>query len=98
MVNPTRLDYSPQGGRQFESISDAIKGASTSGLNGGRAIEVAVTTSPQKVAHGLGKPYTGFFVINSAAAASVFSPSAEDKALYVTVQASVATNVTLWVF
>jgi hypothetical protein len=98
MVNPTRLDYSPQGGRQFESISDAIKGASTSGLNGGRKIDVAVTTSPQKVAHGLGKPYTGFMVINSDLATSVFSPSSENTDRFITVQASVAANVTIWVF
>lgn len=98
MVNPTRLDYSPQGGRQFESISDAIKGASTSGLNGGRKIDVAVTATPQKVAHGLGKPYTGFFLINSDAAVTVFSPSSDEPSKFLTVAASGPANVTLWVF
>lgn len=98
MVNPTRLDYSPQGGRQFESISDAIKGASTSGLNGGRKIDVTVTATAQKIAHGLGRPYTGFFVINSDAAVSVYSPSSDEPSKFITIQASGPANVTLWVF
>ncbi len=98
MVNPTRLDYSPQGGRQFESISDAIKGASTAGLNGGRSITADVSATARDIAHGLGKPYTGYFLINSDAAVSVFSPGGEDKSKFVRVQSSGPATVTLWVF
>jgi len=98
MVNPTRLDYSPQGGRQFESISDAIKGASTAGLNGGRSITADVSATAKDIAHGLGKPYTGYFLIGSDTPISVASPGGEDKSKFVRIEASGPATVTLWVF
>lgn len=94
----TRLDYSPQGGRQFESIDKAIKNQGSSGIGGGIRVEVNLTTAAQDISHGLGKPYTGWFFIGKSAATDAFEGTSPDPSRYLRLTGTVATTVVLWVF
>ena len=97
-AKPLRLDYTPQGGRQFEGIERALSGVGDTRITNGRLLEVALTVAAQNVAHGLGKKWSGWFFVNKAAATDAFSTPSSDDTKFLNLTGTVATTVSIWVF
>lgn len=94
----TRLDYTPQGGRQFEALQSSITGAGRAGLNSGLAIKVALTTTAQDVSHGLGRAYSGWFLVDTDAPTMPSVAGGGDTSKFISIKGSAAANVTVWVY
>lgn len=73
----------------------------------GQLVEIVLTTTPKNVAHGLGRKYRGWFIVDKNANADVWvdpptgvplvDPN-PDRALFVRLDASATVTVKLWVF
>lgn len=98
MPSIPRLDYSSQGGRQFEGVQNAVNAVGDVSITNGRAITVSLTVTAQQVAHGLGRAYKGYFPVSLSAASTVFNSASSDPAKFVALTASVPCSAVIWVF
>lgn len=97
-AKPSRLDYSPQGGRQYESIERSLRSVGDTRITNGRLVEVALTGVSQDIQHGLGKAWSGWFFVDKSAATDAFSAASSDDTKYLRLTSTVATNAKVWIF
>lgn len=85
--------------RVQDRVKTAVDAIQAVPLLDGRVLEVALSTTPTIVPHGLARPWQGYLVIARDANAQVWNaaPGAEAGS-FLTLTASAAVNVTLWVF
>lgn len=67
-------------------------------LDGALLENVAVGTAATNVDHKLGRKYRGYFICKNSALATVKDAASVDDSKFITLQASVATTVSIWVF
>ena len=81
------------------NIAQAITPAINCPLIDGVLIkDVDLTTSSRDISHGLGRPYQGWLVVDIDANQKVYSVSNNKKDRLLTLKASGATRVSIWVF
>jgi len=49
VTRPQRLDYTPQGGRQFENVERSLRSVGDVSISNGHAVEVSLTGTPKSV-------------------------------------------------
>lgn len=85
--------------RMQDSIERVISPLINVPISNGILVDtVALTTSPSRVEHKLGRKPLGYFVIKRDASAIVFDLPEIREDLFLNLQASANVNVSLWVF
>lgn len=82
-------------------VSDSLKKLNASPIARGRLLEdVALTTGTVRVAHGLGRPVIGFYVVDAVAQATVWRDATDvgSPNIFLPLISSAAATVSLWVF
>lgn len=93
----------PTGDKTIDRIQDGVSTALTSLTNSqitqGRLIpDVQLETTGTEIAHGLGRPYSGYIIVRSSVAAGVYDDVSADDALFIRLIPDVAVRVSIWVF
>jgi hypothetical protein len=82
------------------STLDPFTGLEVPILEGRLVTDISVGTTATDVAHKLGRPYRGWWVVDNDTAATIRrdASSTADNAVFLTLIASSAATVSLWVF
>lgn len=86
--------------RVQEQVDQAIRNLNNQPLLRGTAVTVNLTTGSQsRIAHGLGRPWVGWFVTDRRQQGDLWSVSgANQSERYLTVSGSLGGRVSLWIF
>jgi hypothetical protein len=99
-VLPRVADFTTQQALDAVAVTfDEI--AAVSLLDGQLVGPIAIATTDTRVRHGLGQRAQGYFLVKAPADVRIFdgaTPEATDPANFITLRASSAQTVTLWVF
>jgi hypothetical protein len=67
-------------------------------LDGQLLTAISLSVGDNSIPHKLGRSYRGWIVVDTTAASSIYSKTSTSPAQTLTLNASVATTVALWVF
>lgn len=99
-----RMNFNGESAAEIKRLQDnvirSVNPIAKVSLLDGRLIgPIALTTTFQPIAHGLGRPYLGWFIVDQDAAAAPYSDfSWTQKSTSISMKSTVSLNVYLWVF
>jgi hypothetical protein len=85
--------------RAQSNIESAFTALGSSIITNGSYLEnITLGTTATSLAHKLGRPYRGYIVCKSSAAAKVYNAPDTDTGKFINLLSDVATTVSIWVF
>lgn len=97
-ADPDAIRAAGRADRAIRSLDQQLAGADMQLARGRLLEDLALTTTPAEFPHGLNRGWTGAFVVRSdVPAAFQVSPASDDR-VYLTLAASTAATVDVWVF
>jgi len=81
------------------NVDASIRSVSNNVLLRGRQVTTTFVSGTNRVAHGLGRDWQGWFIVDSTSAGDLFSATSQpQRGLFITLSGSLSGRTSLWVF